>query len=163
MVVILLISSKGFLELLEYISDNSVNVLPWVSGNMNMAKMHNKIQIALWTQNTAGNPIIWTSDGNIFKLMKDTKYLEWSSRDRIIQENLCTYLTNLGTKVLNNYYLKFCHRFSILIISHYLNDMIMPVAIPLIFRGNISPKRANNTGDHTCWNFRKRLGDCLQW
>ena len=73
------------MELLEHISDNSVNVLPWVSGNMNMAKMHNKIQIALWTQNTAGNPIIWTSDGNIFKLMKDTKYLEWSSRDRIIQ------------------------------------------------------------------------------
>ena len=28
-----------------------------------------------------------------------------------------------------------------------LNDMIMAVAIPLIFRGNISPKRANNTGD----------------
>ena len=27
-----------------------------------------------------------------------------------------------------------------------LNDMIMAVAIPLIFRGNISPKRANNTG-----------------
>ena len=75
-VVILLILSKAFWELLEYISDNSVNVLPWVSGNMSMAKMHNKIQIALWTQNTAGNPIIWTSEGNIFKLMKDTKYLE---------------------------------------------------------------------------------------
>ena len=28
----------------------------------------------------------------------------------------------------------------------YLNDMIMAVAIPLIFKGNISPKRANNTG-----------------
>ena len=32
------------------------------------------------------------------------------------------------------------------ITTTYLNDMIMAVAIPLIFRGNISPKRANNTG-----------------
>ena len=31
-------------------------------------------------------------------------------------------------------------------IHTYLNDMIMAVAIPLIFKGNISPKRANNTG-----------------
>ena len=58
-----------------YVSDNSVNVFPWVSGKIIIAIKQVAAHMQLWIQNNFGKPKIPTHVGNIFIRIKMTKNL----------------------------------------------------------------------------------------
>lgn len=55
------------LDFTEYISDSSVNVLPWVSGTIRIAMIDTTEQIPLCIQNSADIPMALAQAGKTFK------------------------------------------------------------------------------------------------